>query len=143
MESCYSGKTHWVLQHSGIASDVPCIGTKLKLLTGSYNLQVNRAAFNQNQVDPTCMLYQQCPETVDHLPVECTALEEKRCPILGSIFSSVHELFETSFVAEELMQKLLDYSKHSDCQNGQSILPTVKKPETLSKRLCYTLHTEG
>ena len=53
MENFYPGKTHWVLQHSGIARDVPCVGTKLKLLTGSYILQVNRAAFNQNQVDPT------------------------------------------------------------------------------------------
>ena len=118
------------------------IGTKLKLLTGWYILQVNRAAFNQNQVDPTCMLCQQGPETVDHFLVECSALEEKRRPIMDSIFSSMCELFEPSPDTEDLVQTLLDCSKVIDCLNGKSILPTVKNLEKLSKRLCYTLHTE-
>ena len=37
---------------------------------------------------------------------------------------------------------LLDCSKVIECQNGKSILPTVRNLEKLSKRLCYTLHTE-
>ena len=134
VKNFYPGKTHWVLQHSGIARDVPCIGTKLKLLTGSYILQVNRAAFNQNQVDPTCMVCQQGPETVDHFLVECSALEEKRRPIMDSIFSSMCELFEPSPDTEDLVQTLLDCSKVIDCQNGKSILPTVRNLEKLSKR---------
>ena len=129
MENFYPGKTHWVLQHSGIARDVPCIGTKLKLLTGSYILQVNRAAFNQNHVDLTCMLCQQGPEIVDHFLVECSALEEKRRPIMDSIFSSMCELFEPSPDTEDLVQTLLHCSKVIDCQNGKSILPTVRNLE--------------
>ena len=110
LESYYPGKTHWVLQHTDVARDVPCISTKLKLLTGSYILQVNRAAFNQNQVDPTCMMCQQAPETVDHFLVECSVLEEKRRPIMDSIFSLVNELFEPALASEELVQILLDCS---------------------------------
>ena len=142
LESYYPGKTHWVLQHTGVARDVPCISTKLKLLTGSYILQVNRAAFNQNQVDPTCMMCQQAPETVDHFLVECSVLEEKRRPIMDSIFSLVNELFESALASEKLVQILLDCSKLVDCQNDRSVLPTVNKLEKLSKRLCYILHTE-
>ena len=85
LESYYPGKTHWVLQHTGIARDVPCISAKLKLLTGSYILQVNRAAFNQKQLDPTYMMCKQAPETVDHFPVECSVLEEKGRAIMDSI----------------------------------------------------------
>ena len=128
-------------QHTDIARDGPCIGTKLKLLTGSYILQVNRAAFNQNQVDHTCMFCQKGPETVAHFLVECSALEKRR-PIMDSIFSSVYELFESSLASVELMQILLDCSKLVDCQNGQSVLHTMKNLEKLSKRLCYTLQTE-
>ena len=142
LESYYPGKTHWVLQHTGVARDIPCISTKLKLLTGSYILQVNRAAFNQNQVDPTCMMCQQAPETVDHFLVECSEFEEKRRPIMDSIFSLVNELFEPALASEELVQILLDCSKLVDCQNDRSVLPTVNKLEKLSKRLCYILHTE-
>ena len=69
-------------------------------------------------------------------------LEEKRRPIMDSIFSLVNELFEPALASEELVQILLDSSKLVDCQNDQSVLPTVNKLEKLSKRLCYILHTE-
>ena len=142
LESYYPGKTHCVLQHTGIARDVPCISTKLKLLTRSYILLVNRAMFNQNQVDPTCMLCQQAPETVDHFLVECSVLEEKRRPIIDSIFSLVNGLFEPALASEELVQILLDCSKLVGCQSDRSVLATMKNLEKLSKRLCYILHTE-
>ena len=141
LESYYPGKTHWVLQHTGIARDVPCISTKLKLLTGSYILQVNRAAFNQNQVDPTCMMCQQAPETVGHFLVECSVLEEKRRPIMDSIFSLVNELFEPALASEELVQILLDCSKLVDCRNDRRVLPTVKKTrKTVKTPVLYTTH---
>ena len=35
---------------------------KCKLLTGTYILQGNRAAFNQHEVDPTCQLCSAAPE---------------------------------------------------------------------------------
>ena len=43
---------------------------KCKLLTGSYILQGNRAAFNQYQVDPTCKLCSAAPETRQHFLAE-------------------------------------------------------------------------
>ena len=142
VDSFFPGKTHWLLRHSGVARDIPCIGIKLKLVTGTYILQVNRAAFNQNQVDPTCMLCQQDPETVGHFLVECTALEEKRRPIMDSIVSSLIEITDSPADSEDLVNILLDCSKVIDIKNDKSILPVIENIEKLSKRLCYTLHTE-
>ena len=46
---------------------------KCKLLTGTYILQGNRAAFNQHEVDPTCKLCSAAPETRQHFLTECTS----------------------------------------------------------------------
>ena len=85
---------------------------------------------------------QTMPETVDHFLLECSVLEEKRRPIMDSIFSLVNELFEPALASEELVQILLDCSKLVDCKNDRSVLPTVKNLEKLSKRLYHILHTE-
>ena len=44
---------------------------KCKLLTGTYILQANRAAFNQYAVNVTCKLCQSAPETRQHFIGEC------------------------------------------------------------------------
>lgn len=45
---------------------------KCKLLSGTYTLQSNRAAFNQYTVDATCKLSLAAPETRQHFLVECS-----------------------------------------------------------------------
>ena len=45
---------------------VPKVIVKTKLLTGTYILQVNRAAFNQNEASPLCLLCQENNETAEH-----------------------------------------------------------------------------
>ena len=51
---------------------------KCKLLTGTYILQGNRAAFNQYTIDPTCKLCLAAPETRQHFIAECPAFEAER-----------------------------------------------------------------
>ena len=82
---------------------------------------------------------QQAPETVDHFLVECNVLEEKRRPIMDSIFSLVNELFESALASEELVQILLDCSKLVDCQNDRSVLPTVNNCQNACA-IYYTLN---
>ena len=65
---------------SGVG-DVPRIHTKTRLLTGTYVLQINRASFNQNQVNPTCLLCKKEDETVEHFLLHCESLEHIRRPI--------------------------------------------------------------
>ena len=51
---------------------------KCKLLTGTYILQGNRAAFNQYTVDATCKLCHTAPETWQHFLAECSAYAPER-----------------------------------------------------------------
>ena len=51
---------------------------KSKLLTGTYILQGNRAAFNQYQVNSTCKLCSAAPETRQHFISECAFLQTER-----------------------------------------------------------------
>ena len=48
------------------------------LLTGTYILQGNRAAFNQYEVDPTCKLCSTAPETRQHFIAKCTSFLTER-----------------------------------------------------------------
>ena len=59
-------KKHWLIQHAREVRDVTRLKTKLKLATGSYTLHVNRACFNQNKVEPTCMIYRNGDETAEN-----------------------------------------------------------------------------
>ena len=81
-----------MLKSSGIACDIPSIHVKLKLVTGTYILQVNRSAFNQNEIDPTCLMSKEEPETIDHFMIRCNALEEVRQPILKNILQCAEYL---------------------------------------------------
>ena len=81
-ESYRPGVRPTVIQDPNGVKDVPRIHTKLKLLTGSYVLQVNREAFNQNQISPTCLLCKKEDETKEHFILRCEALESTRQPIL-------------------------------------------------------------
>ena len=51
---------------------------KCKLLSGTYTLQCNRAAFNQYTVDATCKLCLAAPETRQHFVAECMAYSVER-----------------------------------------------------------------
>ncbi|VDI75415.1 Hypothetical predicted protein [Mytilus galloprovincialis] len=58
--------------------DVARLPMKLKLLTGTYQLQSTRAAFNQNQADPTCQLCHVESETLEHVLIRRNALSPIR-----------------------------------------------------------------
>ena len=76
-----------VIQEPNGVKDVPRIPvhTKIKMLTGSCRLQVNRASFNQNQISPICLLCQKEDETLEHFTLHCESLENIRKPILDDI----------------------------------------------------------
>ena len=67
------GKSHHVSIHDSRRAQI-----KSKLLTGTYILQGNRAAFNQYQVNSTCKLCSAAHETRQHFISECDFLEKER-----------------------------------------------------------------
>ena len=82
-----SGTRHSLITSMGNMREVQRIRAKLKLVTSTYTLQVNHAPFNQNQVNPTCVLCHQGDETEEHVLFKCPALADVRNPIIDSIVS--------------------------------------------------------
>ena len=76
---------HPLIVSSGSLRDVARIAVHLKIVTGTYILQTNRVAFNQNQIDPTCMLCKSGEETLRHFLLECESLNWVRHPILRDL----------------------------------------------------------
>ena len=142
VDKYYPGKKHWLLQHSGIAREIPTVHLKLKIVTGTYILQVNRSTFNQNEIDPTCLMCKEEPETVDHFLIRCSALADVRKPIMDSILRCAECFIQAPIETQVLTQLLLDcvgvFSDSKDIQ-VQSFIINIEK---LAKRLCLTLHTE-
>ena len=142
VDEYYPGKKHWLLQHSGIAREIPTVHLKLKIVTGTYILQVNRSTFNQNEIDPTCLMCKEEPETVDHFLIRCSALADVRKPIMDSILRCAECFIQAPIETQVLTQLLLDcvgvFSDSKDIQ-VQSVIINIEK---LAKRLCLTLHTE-
>ncbi|CAG2246627.1 unnamed protein product [Mytilus edulis] len=61
------GKIHpLALANSANQRDINRITIGTKIATGTCILQTNRAAYNQNNVDPTCKLCDQAEETLSH-----------------------------------------------------------------------------
>ena len=91
-------------------SDVPRVHTKLKLVTGVYVLQVNRACFNQNSIDATCQLCHQADETVAHFLLDCPVLESVRRPVLEAICNIGCKLVQCPVERDHMLQLILDSS---------------------------------
>ena len=73
--------------------DTTRLAVKLKIVTGTYLLQCNRAAFNHQDNDPTCLMCKSEPETVEHFLLRCTKLEDTRDPLLLELNALADELF--------------------------------------------------
>ena len=105
-----SGIGHPLITSMGTIREVPRIRTKLKLVTSTYILQVNRASFNQNQVNPTCLLRHQGDETVEHFLLKCPALAGVRNPIMDSIISVCDGVCPLTSDSHSRLQLMLDSS---------------------------------
>ena len=123
--------------------DVHRIHTKVKILTGSYILQFNRASFNQNQVSPTCLLCKEEEETTEHFMLYCSSLNSIRQSILDEIIQIGHCLgiMDDSEDDSQLLEIILDsttvFREHPELDNADFV-----RLERQARRLCYALHTE-
>jgi len=81
-----SGNVHATLSSvQTSARDIARLPIKLHLLTGTYYLQSNKAAFNQNKIDPTCLVCHMEPETLEHFLLDCKVLAETREPYISEL----------------------------------------------------------
>ena len=114
---------------------MPRIAVHLKIVTGTYILQSNRASFNQNEVDPTCLLCKTGAETLTHFLLHCAILESIREPILKDIkYILRHSVIDFN-KSEILLQLLTDCSAILDTETVSEVIFHVR-------RLCHALHVE-
>ena len=136
------GKVHPVWAHVySNTRDTVRARIKAKLLTGSYTLQSNRARFNNNSVDPTCMLCGSEDEDTVHFLTACPSLaatRQKFTTRLQQIFLShvwdtlaidhvtfTHTLLDSNFAASE----------------GIISVDDIPQWELYTRTLCFYLHT--
>ncbi len=132
------GATHQLVTTIKNAAEIPRINTKMKIATGTYILQVNRASFNQNTTNPECMLCKSSDETLQHFLLECTALTNTRIPILRDI-TSIYSAVPNDECS--MLQLVVDPSVLAS--NISKPIPTyIKELEYHSRRLCFSLHVE-
>ena len=108
---------------------------KMKIATGTYILQSTRAAFNQNEVDPTCQLCTEEPENLEHFILNCSILETVRQCALCDIITTFDEELDQDFTKLDTEQKI---SVIIDCTNIAGIQHKVlQKLEHHCIRLIY------
>ena len=96
-----------MIQSIGNAREIPRIGTKLKLVTGTYIFQSNRATFNQNVIGPTCLLCKNGEETIKHFLLNCTALSIAREPTIDITDTCASLLSKPTNARDRLLQLIL------------------------------------
>ncbi len=141
------GKPHTIIRHSSIFQrDVIKCATKLLLVTGTYCLQAQRSKFNQFEVDPTCLLCQEEPETREHFISTCKALSAYRTRYSGEI----HDILSEEMGYEEagrimnskemFVQLIMDCSSHIITSSAPLSRNAISGIEQLSQRLVFALH---
>ena len=115
-----------MLKSTGNAREVHRIHTKLKLATGTYILQTNRASLNQNKVDPTCMLRKNGEESLQHFLLDCSVLSSIRNSIMNSILEACSSLCNPARDIDTLLKLVIDCSALIDTNNHNHELSNVE-----------------
>jgi hypothetical protein len=67
--------------------DIRRIPTRLKIVTGTYILQTNRAVYSKHLISATCNLCRNADETLQHFVLCCEALHDIREPLINRIIA--------------------------------------------------------
>jgi hypothetical protein len=73
--------------------DIIRIPIRLKIATGTYILQANRASYNRSQLNPICLLCGNGEETLEHFLLTCNCLDSICAPLVKEIINTCNALF--------------------------------------------------
>ena len=125
-------------------NDVKRSEIKVRLLTGTYTLQSNRAVFNQYSVDPTCKLCNSEAETRTHFISSCTSAGVIRTRYKARLKKVLKD--SNCFSADDILQDsdkftqvILDCSHPTICE-GTPSWEDFTALELLSRELLEKLH---
>ena len=117
------GSVHPLVRTNGSTREIPRIAVQVKLVTGTYILQANRAAFNQMAVDPMCLLCKNGTEDLEHFLLQCAFLRNTRERFLDEIKDCVLQLMGYEFDSVSngaKVQILVDFHKLVPSEIGKS-----------------------
>ena len=141
------GRSHPLLNlHTDATRDASRVRAKLKIAAGSYVLQTNRAAFNQNDVKLTCLLCDHGDETMSHFLLFCKGLETVRNPILSDLCYELFEVTKIDFSSQTTDTKIkiiIDCShlvQDNSYKRRKLLLERLSKLEYQCRRLVFALH---
>ena len=135
---------HPILKHRCYSSlDISRIPVKLRLVTGTYVLQIKRIKYYRNETDPTFLLCVAAEENVLHFILHCEKLQSERVDLL----SEINAIWQNEFQNNE---NVTDLSEVDQLQllmdNTIKVKPTKKNSasvarlEGLSMRLMFKLY---
>ena len=141
------GKAHPLVQQEPRSSrDANRSSIKLKLMTGTYVFQSNRAKYNKFKVDETCLLCGEESETTEHFILRCSKLSKIRSPIIIDIETELSALGMTnwnSLTQPEQAKRIINCTHLcQDINIRFSRLHQLGKLEFQCKRLIFCLHSE-
>ena len=139
MEHYSCGNIHHLLKSAKNVREINRIHTKIKIATGTYVLQTNRAAFNQNKVDSTCLVCRKGEETMQHFLLECSELHMIRNPIMNSVLEACSSLCNPASDTDTLLELIIDCSALINTNTHNQELSNV---EFQTRRLCFALNCE-
>ncbi len=116
--------------------------TRLRMLTGRYQLQTTRAKYNQYEIDTTCPLCKEAPETITHFLMECGKLEAIRRSRTSNILIQMQSFnMEIPKSSEEWSMAVLNGGWFQKKTKGK---PRKRHAEleTACSRFCEIMHTE-
>ena len=137
------GKCHPLLINlSGGIHDASRISVRLRIATGTYILQRNRASYSQFETDATYNLCGDADETLSHFLLECKAFQMCRQPIVTDIKSAC------DWLCGDLGICTLDIEMGRltiDCSCVLAVYPDneisqLQEIQFHSAQLCYALH---
>ena len=140
----FPGKCHpFLFNPSGGVHEASRIPVWLRIATGTYIPQCNRAIYNQFEFDSTCNLCGDADETLTHFLLECKALQECRQSMATAIESTCASLCVDLGICS-LGVGLVKLVK--DCSSVLAVHPEVKEAQLQtiqfhSTGLCYALHS--
>jgi hypothetical protein len=140
-DHCQIGKTHQVWDTVEYNKhDISRATVKAKLLTGTYTLQANKARFNQNKVDPTCLLCNESAETREHFVTTCTKLKKTRDQFLLLLKEKADVMYPNSWSYLSSTPQLLTHFILDSTYFAT--YPNLHAPcEPITRMLLYRLHT--
>ena len=129
----------WTFTGSNPAEANKAVNQKVKLVSGTYTLQSNKAVFNQFQVDATWPLCKSAAEDRHHFVLECPTLDLIRNKYMPNIAQLIPDF--TSFNRDQQLSAILDTHPNLKCRRTD--LEAVSHTFLFSLHCARTKHVNG